>query len=130
MDAKEIINLADIKILVDDFYDKVKIDPLLGPIFNGVLKDHWPEHMEKLYRFWQTILLEEHTYNGSPFPPHAQLPVEKKHFDRWLELFGETIDDHFLGEKAEEAKWRANKMAEMFQIRIAQYKSNSSKPLF
>lgn len=130
MDAKEIINLADIKILVDDFYDKVKIDPLLGPIFNGVLKDHWPEHMEKLYRFWQTILLEEHTYNGSPFPPHAQLPVEKKHFDRWLELFGETIDDHFVGEKAEEAKWRANKMAEMFQIRIAQYKSNSSKPLF
>ncbi|WP_299249677.1 group III truncated hemoglobin [uncultured Cytophaga sp.] len=130
MNAKEIINLADIKLLVDDFYDKVKIDPLLGPVFNGVLKDHWPEHMEKLYRFWQTILLEEHTYHGSPFVPHAQLPIEKKHFDRWIKLFEETVDDHFIGEKATEAKWRANKMAEMFQYRIEQNRENPDKSLF
>ena len=130
MNAKEIINLADIKLLVDDFYDKVKIDPLLGPVFNGVLKDHWPEHMEKLYRFWQTILLEEHTYHGSPFVPHAQLPIEKKHFDRWIKLFEETVDDHFIGEKATEAKWRANKMAEMFQYKIEQNRENPDKSLF
>jgi len=130
MGVEDIINIEDIKTLVDHFYDKVKIDPLLGPIFNGVLEGHWPKHLEKLYRFWQTILLDEHTYHGSPFSPHAQLPVEEKHFDRWIELFEKTIDEHFVGRKAAEAKWRANKMAEMFQYRIEQYKGNSIKPLF
>jgi hemoglobin len=130
MGAEDIINIEDIKILVDHFYDKVKIDVLLGPIFNGILEGHWPGHLQKLYRFWQTILLDEHTYHGSPFPPHAQLPVERKHFDRWIELFEKTVDEQFVGEKATEAKLRANKMAEMFQYKIEQYKSNSIKPLF
>ncbi len=72
--TKEIITIDDIKVLVDSFYAKAKEDELLGPIFNGVIKDKWPEHLEKLYRFWQTILLEEQTYFGSPFVPHMKLP--------------------------------------------------------
>lgn len=129
MDKKEITTLSDVKILVDNFYDKVKIDPLLGPIFNGVIRDHWPEHLEKLYRFWQTVLLEEHTYHGSPFVPHAQLPVTKEHFDRWINLFHHTVDEYFIGEKANDAKWRAEKMAEMFRYKIEYYKNNSSTPI-
>jgi hemoglobin len=50
-----------------------------------------------MYRFWQTILLEEHTYSGSPFPPHKQLPVAKEHFDRWMEIFTSTTDELFAG---------------------------------
>ncbi|EPB65566.1 hypothetical protein ANCCEY_15368, partial [Ancylostoma ceylanicum] len=34
-----------------------------------------------MYRFWQTILLDEHTYYGAPFPPHARMPLEQHHFD-------------------------------------------------
>src|SRR5680860_1279412 len=101
----EILNIGDVKQLVDTFYDKVREDALLNPIFNNVIQEHWPEHLEKMYKFWQTILLEEHTYFGSPFVPHAKLPVEKEHFDRWLQLFFSNIDDQFKGEKAEEAKW-------------------------
>jgi hemoglobin len=71
-------------------------------------------------------LLEERTYFGSPFPPHAKLPVEKAHFDRWLKLFEETLDENFSGTKAEEAKWRAEKMAEMFQHKIAYFRNNPS----
>ncbi|MAN59268.1 MAG: globin [Flavobacteriaceae bacterium] len=114
----EISTLRDIKLLVDSFYGKIREDGLLGPIFNGVIKDRWPEHLERMYTFWQTVLLGEHTYYGSPFPPHAKLPVNKTHFDRWLFLFSETVDEHFTGEKAAEAKWRAGKMAEMFQLKI------------
>ncbi len=122
---KKIINIEDIKLLVNTFYDKVREDELLGDIFNNVIKDRWPQHLEKMYKFWQTILLEEHTYYGSPFLPHANLPVSRNHFQRWLELFFATVDEIFEGEKAEEAKWRANKMAEMFQLKIASYKNST-----
>jgi hemoglobin len=125
----EILNLTDVKQLVDTFYEKVREDELLNPIFNNVIKEHWPEHLEKMYKFWQTILLEEHTYFGSPFVPHAQLPVEKEHFDRWLQLFFSNIDDQFEGKKAQEAKWRGQKMAEMFQMKIEMNKNSNSTPL-
>lgn len=115
---RDIQNLSDIKQLVDGFYSKVRKDDLLGPIFNDVIQDRWPEHLGKMYTFWQTVLLGEHTYYGSPFPPHAKLAVEQAHFDRWLELFQRTIDDSFSGELANEAKWRGTKMAEMFLVKI------------
>lgn len=122
--AKEILDIADIKLLVDSFYAKVRKDDLLADIFNQMIQDRWPLHLEKMYRFWQTVLLEEHTYHGSPFAPHAKLPVEKNHFDRWIELFYQTIDEHFTGNKSTEAKWRAAKMAEMFQYKIEYYRDN------
>lgn len=126
---KNISNLDDIKLLVDSFYDKIREDNLLKDIFNNVIQDHWPEHLEKMYRFWQTILLGEHTYFGSPFVPHAELPVEKQHFDRWMKLFVETVDTYFVGEKAERAKWQGDRMAEMFLNKIGYYRNNSAKPL-
>lgn len=126
---EEIENLEDIKLLVDEFYSKIRTDDLLAEIFNTVIKDNWPDHLEKMYTFWQTVLLREHTYYGSPFVPHANLPVEKMHFDRWLELFYQTLDEHFIGDKAEEAKWRADKMAQMFQFKIASYRADSRRPL-
>jgi len=117
-ERKAILTLEDVKLLVDTFYDKVREDQLLSPIFNEKIQDRWPEHLSKMYTFWQTILLGEHTYFGSPFLPHAKLPVAHEHFSRWLALFGETIDTLFTGQKAEEAKWRAGKMAEMFEFKI------------
>ncbi|AEM71834.1 globin family protein [Allomuricauda ruestringensis DSM 13258] len=122
---KEIQSLEEIKQLVDLFYGKVRKDPLLADIFNAVIKDNWPIHLEKMYRFWQTVLLQEHTYQGSPFAPHAKLRVNKEHFNRWKQLFFETVDENFHGEKAEEAKFRAEKMAEMFQLKIEYFNKNT-----
>ena len=127
--TKEILNLEDVKLLVDSFYSKVQEDELLKDVFNDVIEDRWPEHLEKMYSFWQTVLLGEHTYYGAPFVPHAHLPVNKKHFTRWLALFYNTLDEHFEGEKAEEAKWRATRMAEMFQLKIEHFQQTNSKPL-
>ena len=120
----EILNLDDIKLLVDTFYDRIREDKLLAPIFNERIQDRWPTHLEKMYKFWQTVLLQEHTYFGSPFPPHAQLPVGHEHFAAWLNLFGKTVDELFTGEKASEAKWRAQKMAELFEAKIAYAKGH------
>lgn len=125
----DILTLTDVKTMVDSFYTKIRNDELLASLFNEKIGNRWPEHLEKMYRFWQTVLLDEHTYNGSPFAPHASMPLYRNHFDRWMELFYQNIDELFEGEKAAEAKWRAEKMAEMFHYKIAFYRNNSAKPI-
>ncbi len=125
----DILSIDDIKNLVDSFYGKVRKDELIGPIFDERIQDRWPTHLAKMYSFWQTVLLGEHTYYGSPFPPHAQLPIDEVHFNKWLELFYETLDEHFTGKIAEEAKWRANKMAQMFQYKLQHYKNSPDRSL-
>jgi len=126
---KDIQSLEDIKLLVNHFYGLVRQDEMLGPIFNGVIQDRWPQHLEKMYSFWQTVLLDQHTYEGRPFPPHAQLPVDQTHFQRWIQLFYQTLDAHFSGAVADEARWRAARMAEMFLSKIQYYQQRGSVPL-
>lgn len=126
---KDIATLEDIKLLVNRFYDNVRKDELLADIFNNKIEDRWPQHLEKMYCFWQTVLLEEHTYYGSPFLPHAKLPIDAEHFERWLKLFYETVDSLFEGEKATRAKWQGQRMAEMFQSKIEYYRNHPSIPL-
>lgn len=125
----DIKTLDDIKILVDNFYGNVRKDELLAKVFNDRIQDRWPQHVEKMYRFWQTVLLDEHTYYGSPFVPHADLPVQGAHFEQWISLFYATVDEFFEGENANKAKWQGQKMAEMFQYKIEYYRDKSSTPL-
>ncbi len=129
MTRKDITNIGDIQLMVDTFYSNIRKDELLGTIFEEKIGNRWPEHLEKMYRFWQTILLEEHTYSGSPFPPHKQLPVEKQHFNRWMEIFTETVDSLFTGPLAEEAKLRGQNMAEMFNYKIEYFRHEGKHPL-
>jgi len=128
-ETKDILTLEDIKRLVKAFYIEVRQDELLAPVFNDRIQDAWPQHLEKMYAFWQTVLLDEHTYLGSPFHPHANLPVNHSHFQRWMELFNQTVDALFQGEKASEAKWRAEKMAELFESKINYYKKQDFKKI-
>jgi hemoglobin len=127
--VRDLLTIAEIKDLVDTFYGKVKQDELLAPVFNARIGANWTQHLEKMYSFWKTVLFAESSYHGSPFPPHSQLPVDHSHFTRWLELFNQTVDELFLGEKAKEAKWRAAKMAEMFESKIEYYKNYKFKSL-
>ena len=126
---KDIKTIDDIKLMVDNFYEKIREDDLLADIFNDVIEDRWSQHLEKMYRFWQTVLLEEHTYYGSPFIPHAKLPIDGIHFDKWLTIFNDTVDNLFEGEKATRAKWQGQRMAEMFQSKIEYYRNSSSIPI-
>lgn len=126
---KDIQTPQDVIQMVDSFYAKVQQDDFIGPIFNERIQDRWPVHLEKMYGFWQTVLLEVRAYSGSPFPPHATLPINKEHFDRWMQLFTENIDAQFAGPTADEAKWRAEKMAEMFNYKIEYFRNANQKPL-
>lgn len=124
---KDIQNINDIKFLVDAFYGKVQKDDLIGPIFDEKIQNRWPEHLEKMYQFWQTVLLEDYTYSGRPFPPHANLQVTEAHFNRWKEIFSDVVFSNFSGEKANEAIWRADKMATMFLSKITYLREQNTR---
>ncbi|HLQ99880.1 MAG TPA: group III truncated hemoglobin [Sphingobacterium sp.] len=111
---REIKKIEDIQELVDSFYAKVRKDKLIGPIFNNTIGEEWPAHLTKMYTFWQTLLLKKQTYFGAPFPPHMPLPIYEEHFEVWMKLWNQTLDELFVGETAEEAKWRAMKLKDMF----------------
>jgi hemoglobin len=101
--------------MVDRFYDKVKSDALLGPVFSRV---DWPSHLPIMYNFWSSTLFGDQTYRGNPLQRHLHLAIDPTHFDRWLTLFKEAIDENFQGEKAEEAKMRGQAIAGVFQVRM------------
>lgn len=116
-----------IRLLVDSFYGKVRVDPLLGGIFNGVIQDRWPQHLAKMYTFWGTVLIGEESYQGAPFRPHKELPVDQLHFDRWLLLFRATVKEHFEGPVAQLALTNAERMAAMFMERIAFFREHPQR---
>lgn len=104
----------DIERLVVAFYRYAAMDELLGPVFVAAHVD-WPGHIDTLTDFWAWQLLGERGYEGNPLrahePVHARTPFSDAHYDRWLDLFVSTIDEHFAGPVAEVAKGRAKKMA-------------------
>lgn len=111
----DISKREDVVRLVDTFYEKVKTDSLLGPVFSHL---NWEHHLPIMYSFWSSMLLGEQSYRGNPLQRHLTLPIEREHFSRWLELFEETVDNHFEGEMATEAKMRAHAIAGVFQYRL------------
>ena len=121
---KDIRNLDDVKLMVNTFYERIQKNEVLGPIFEERIGDRWPEHLEKMYRFWQSILLGETTYNGAPFPPHARMPIDESHFSIWVSTFTTTVNDLFSGEIAEEAKRRGTLMAALFNSKLEFFKKH------
>jgi hemoglobin len=123
------MGIDEIKIFVDDFYDRIKGDDLLGPIFNFRLSTYWQPHLEKMYSFWNAALFGIKGYNGSPFMKHANMDLRDEHFERWLSLFNSTIDEHYAGPVSEDAKRRALIMAMMFKKKLDMIKGNQ-RPVF
>ncbi|MFD2248623.1 group III truncated hemoglobin [Pontibacter ruber] len=115
---KDIANEADIKLLVDTFYDTVNKDELLSPVFNDFAHVNWEHHLPIMYNFWSSVLFGTMAYKGQPFPKHLRLPIEQKHFQRWIQLFTETVDRLFEGTKATEIKQKALSIAQIFQMKM------------
>jgi hemoglobin len=118
--------------LVRDFYRDVAMDDLLGPIFAGAHVD-WPTHLATLTDFWAKQLLGQPGYDGNPLrahaPLHARTPFQAEHYQRWLELFTTTVDEHFTGPYAELAKHRAQRMARALERLLGGINASGSAPI-
>ncbi len=86
------IDEALIHRLVHTFYDRVRADALLGPVFEARIQD-WVPHLARMCAFWSSVALMSGQYHGRPMQAHAPLPVDAQHFDRWLALFESTAAD-------------------------------------
>ena len=115
---QEIRTGEQVKLLVDTFYGKVNADALLSPVFNTEAAVNWEEHLPKMYAFWGTQLIGSSNYTGRPFPPHMELNIGPAHFERWLMLFLQTVDELFEGEVAAIAKQKAMNIAAVFQYKL------------
>lgn len=118
----DVVGRNEIELLVNSFYRSVRADGLLGPVFDEVTKVDWEEHIPKLCDFWETVLFRTGSYKGNPLGVHRQLTKDVKMnramFDRWIELFKQTMDRHFQGENAEHLKRVAVDMAGVIHSRL------------
>lgn len=86
------IDEALVDELVERFYDRVRRDSMLGPIFNEQIGNRWPEHLAKLKVFWRSLALRTGEYSGGMMMAHLQLgDLTSEHFATWLRLFDETL---------------------------------------
>jgi len=118
----DITNKTDIEVLVNFFYDKVKKDDKIGFIFHKIIGTDWSHHLPVMYDFWNMVLFSKPGYGGNPTRVHVDLDkkiqLQKEHFDRWLQLWNETIDNLYEGEIANEAKNRGMLMANLISIKV------------
>lgn len=123
----DINSREDIYLLVSSFYSKVRKDNLLGPVFNNIIED-WESHLEHLTTFWESSLFMsrklENKYQGNPLQVHIDVDkasnskLTQTHFGIWLQYWIQTIDELFIGEIAENAKRRAQKMSTFMYMKI------------
>ena len=113
---------AEIQKLVNTFYVKVRADEMLGFIFDGIASVDWDVHLPKMYAFWEKVLFGTGIYIGNPLASHARLmplaEMGKPQFDRWLELFQQTVDELFEGANAAHIKNIAEDMANVIYSRL------------
>lgn len=112
------IDEAMIERLVRSFYLRVQDDDLLGPVFAARIRD-WEPHLQQMFAFWSSVALMTGRYHGRPMAKHLPLPVDARHFDRWLSLFAETAHAVCPAPAAEHFIERAVRIAESLELGIA-----------
>lgn len=117
----EVLDEAMIHAVVHGFYDEIRADDLLGPIFNRVIApEEWPRHLAKMCDFWSGMLLRTGRYDGRPLPPHLAIPgLGEAHFRRWLTLFEATVERLCPPEVAALFMDRALRISHSFRLAIA-----------
>lgn len=118
INKQDIQTEEDVERLVHTFYGHVQNNKRLDFIFGDVAKVDWDVHLPNMVDFWSNLLFQTGRYKGRPFRHHLPLPIKKEDFFIWLNLFNNTVDELFAGEKAQYAKEIASKIAASFSIRL------------
>jgi hemoglobin len=104
--------------LIRGFYARVREDALIGPVFASRITD-WEPHLQRMCDFWSSVALMTGRYHGQPMQRHLPLPVDSRHFDRWLALFEQTARELCPQKAAEHFIDRARRIAESLELGIA-----------
>ena len=112
------IDEAMIEKLVRRFYERVRADATLAPIFTAKIAD-WEPHLQRMCAFWSSVALMSGRYHGQPMQVHSQLPIDARHFDRWLKLFEETAREECPPKAALHFIQRACRIAQSLESGVA-----------
>ncbi len=112
------ITEAMIEQLVHAFYEKVRADAVLAPIFDARIKD-WEPHLAQMCAFWSSVALMSGRYHGTPMVKHMPLPVDAAHFDHWLDLFETSAREICPPAAAAHFVERARRIAASLELGIA-----------
>ncbi|MET4700957.1 hemoglobin [Constrictibacter sp. MBR-5] len=113
------IDEAGLKRLVDRFYERVRADAMLGPVFEDAVDD-WPPHLEKLAAFWSSVVLRTGRYTGNPMTAHARHAgrLSPAMFERWLALWRGATAETMAPAAAALLQARAERIAESLQLAL------------
>lgn len=112
------IDEAMIERLVRRFYEHIQEDELIGPVFAARIED-WEPHLQRMFAFWSSVALMTGRYHGQPMAKHLPLPIDAKHFDRWLALFTRTAREQCPPQAAEHLIMLAKRVGESLELGIA-----------
>lgn len=104
--------------LVRGFYARVRDDDVLGPIFAAKIDD-WEPHLQRMCAFWSSVALMSGRYHGQPMAKHLPLPIDARHFDRWLALFENTARGLCPPKAADHFLMLAGRIAESLELGVA-----------
>ncbi len=107
-----------IERLVRGFYARVREDAMIGPVFDARIED-WEPHLQRMIAFWSSVVLMSGTYHGQPMRKHVPLPIDGRHFDRWLALFETTARELCPPPAADHFIERAQRIAESLELGMA-----------
>lgn len=118
-DSSPAITEQQLETLIPAFYERVRADAVLGPVFDGAIHD-WPHHLNKLVAFWSSVMLTSGRYKGSPMQAHLMHrdAITPAMFDRWLALWGETTADLLPADLAGEMQARAARIGESLKLAL------------
>lgn len=121
------ITEADIAKLIPAFYERVRDDAVLGPIFNDAIQD-WPHHLDKLQAFWSSVVLTSGRYKGQPVAAHVrhEQHMTPENFARWLVLWRQTCTDLLGPEAASVFHEKAERIAESLQLGVQFYRARNA----
>jgi hemoglobin len=130
--SKDILSKDDLILLVNTFYDRVRRDDVIGHIFNTIIGDDWSVHLPIMYTFWNTVLFGAEGYKGQAVGKHVEIDrkiqLHPEHYERWITLWRDTVDQLFKGPNAETIKNKAQTMLQLIQFKVDA--SRSGKSLF
>ena len=102
--------------VVRAFYATARQDPVIGHLFDHV--QDWEAHIARITDFWSSVALMSGRYHGNPMAPHLKLPLEPRHFARWLTLFEKTARDTCSEAGATLLMEKARRIAQSLQFGI------------
>ncbi|GEO06241.1 hypothetical protein AAE02nite_39050 [Adhaeribacter aerolatus] len=116
---KDIASAADIQLLVDAYYQKLKSQPYLLALFEDLSSRDWNQHLFQMKSFWQSVVLKSASFTGHPLILHAFLPAHQAQVREWVHLFHEAVEEHFKGPTAAATKNFAEQLVRIFSYKPA-----------